>query len=80
MGAPADVEQYIHRIGRTGRAGNDGDGFILLDPLEMNFMDKLKTKDLPFKTYNRMKEVEDGLNGAKASFNKAAAEIPVAAR
>ncbi|PRP78120.1 hypothetical protein PROFUN_13922 [Planoprotostelium fungivorum] len=80
LGAPADVEQYIHRIGRTGRAGNDGDGFILLDPLEMNFMDKLKTKDLPFKSYERMQEAEGGLKEAKVSFNKAAAEIPQQAR
>lgn len=29
---PFDVEQYIHRIGRTGRAGRKGDAITLIEP------------------------------------------------
>ncbi len=29
---PWDVEQYIHRIGRTGRAGKSGDAITLIEP------------------------------------------------
>jgi ATP-dependent RNA helicase DeaD len=29
---PWDVEQYIHRIGRTGRAGRSGDAITLVEP------------------------------------------------
>ncbi len=29
---PFDVEQYIHRIGRTGRAGREGDALSLIEP------------------------------------------------
>lgn len=31
---PWDVEQYIHRIGRTGRAGREGDAITLVEPRE----------------------------------------------
>ncbi len=31
---PMDVEQYIHRIGRTGRAGREGDAITLIEPRE----------------------------------------------
>lgn len=31
---PWDVEQYIHRIGRTGRAGREGDAITLIEPKE----------------------------------------------
>jgi ATP-dependent RNA helicase DeaD len=31
---PWDVEQYIHRIGRTGRAGRSGDALTLVEPKE----------------------------------------------
>lgn len=31
---PLDVEQYIHRIGRTGRAGREGDAITLIEPRE----------------------------------------------
>jgi ATP-dependent RNA helicase DeaD len=31
---PWDVEQYIHRIGRTGRAGRGGDAITLIEPRE----------------------------------------------
>lgn len=37
---PFDVEQYIHRIGRTGRAGRTGDAITLV---EINERRKLKT-------------------------------------
>jgi ATP-dependent RNA helicase RhlE len=31
---PADPDDYIHRIGRTARAGAEGDAFILVSPAE----------------------------------------------
>ncbi|KAI9266031.1 P-loop containing nucleoside triphosphate hydrolase protein [Sporodiniella umbellata] len=46
VGMPSSREQYIHRLGRTGRAGNDGKGTIFLAPFEENFV-KHEIKDLP---------------------------------
>jgi ATP-dependent RNA helicase DeaD len=34
MGLPDDRETFVHRSGRTGRAGNEGTNLILLSPLE----------------------------------------------
>lgn len=31
FGLPPNKEQYIHRVGRTGRGDNTGDGFIIID-------------------------------------------------
>ncbi|MCO5567006.1 hypothetical protein L7F22_020689 [Adiantum nelumboides] len=43
IGAPSDVEQYIHRLGRTGRAGKEGEGLLVLAPWEAYFLKKLES-------------------------------------
>ncbi|XP_023729119.1 DEAD-box ATP-dependent RNA helicase 31 [Lactuca sativa] len=45
VGVPADKAQYIHRLGRTGRKGKEGEGIIMLAPWEEFFLSTLK--DLP---------------------------------
>jgi ATP-dependent RNA helicase DeaD len=35
---PYDVETYIHRIGRTGRAGREGDAILFVAPREMRML------------------------------------------
>ncbi|KAF3439877.1 hypothetical protein FNV43_RR18155 [Rhamnella rubrinervis] len=45
VGLPADREQYIHRLGRTGRKGKEGQGILLLAPWEEFFLSTIK--DLP---------------------------------
>lgn len=45
MGIPSDRQQYIHRLGRTGRKGKDGQGILLLAPWEEYFLKSVK--DLP---------------------------------
>jgi ATP-dependent RNA helicase MSS116, mitochondrial len=35
---PTSRDQYIHRIGRTGRAGKDGEAILLISPFEQNFL------------------------------------------
>ena len=34
IGLPRDRESYIHRLGRTARAGKEGEGWIFLSPFE----------------------------------------------
>merc|ERR1712127_605149 len=34
VGLPESRDQYIHRLGRTGRAGKKGEGIVLLAPFE----------------------------------------------
>ncbi|KAF7154485.1 hypothetical protein RHSIM_Rhsim01G0081800 [Rhododendron simsii] len=45
VGLPAGKEQYIHRLGRTGRKGKQGQGILLLSPWEEFFLSTVK--DLP---------------------------------
>jgi hypothetical protein len=42
VGIPADREQYIHRLGRTGRKGKEGQGLLLLAPWEKYFLGTVK--------------------------------------
>ena len=35
IGLPSTREQYIHRLGRTARAGKSGEGLLLLAPHEV---------------------------------------------
>lgn len=40
IGLPMDKEQYVHRVGRTGRAGKLGRAVMVLIPEEMKFVEK----------------------------------------
>lgn len=35
VGVPSSTENYIHRIGRTGRAGKEGEGWLILNRMEL---------------------------------------------
>lgn len=39
FGMPYDKENYIHRLGRTARAGKSGEGLLVLTPLELDFLE-----------------------------------------
>ncbi|GJT01465.1 hypothetical protein Tco_0822634 [Tanacetum coccineum] len=45
VGLPADKAHYIHRLGRIGHKGNEGQGILLLAPLKQFFLSTLK--DVP---------------------------------
>lgn len=42
VGIPLDRDQYIHRLGRTGREGKNGEGILLLAPWEEHFLDEIR--------------------------------------
>ncbi|GMN42934.1 hypothetical protein TIFTF001_012133 [Ficus carica] len=42
VGLPANSKQYIHRLGRTGRKGKEGEGMLLLAPWEEFFLSSIK--------------------------------------
>ncbi len=52
---PADTESYVHRIGRTGRAGREGDAILFVTPREKRMLyaiehatrKKIEVMDLP---------------------------------
>ncbi|KAF2130358.1 DEAD-domain-containing protein [Dothidotthia symphoricarpi CBS 119687] len=46
IGLPRDRDSYIHRLGRTGRAGKEGEGWLILTPFERNEV-RRRLRDLP---------------------------------
>ncbi|MCK9575070.1 MAG: DEAD/DEAH box helicase [Clostridia bacterium] len=51
---PYDIEYYTHRIGRTGRAGGEGDAYSLVSGSAQyeNLMDFVKKLNAPLKEYS----------------------------
>lgn len=49
VGIPASGEQYVHRVGRTARAGSDGRAIVLLTQPESFFL--RSNRHLPIKPY-----------------------------
>jgi ATP-dependent RNA helicase DeaD len=39
---PYDTESYVHRIGRTGRAGRSGDAILFIAPRERNLLNNIE--------------------------------------
>ena len=50
---PHDTESYIHRIGRTGRAGRKGDALLFVSPREMRML-----KDIERVTQSTIQQVQ----------------------
>ncbi len=47
FGMPSSKEQYIHRLGRTGRANASGKGWLILCSFESLFLEELTKIDIP---------------------------------
>lgn len=61
VGLPSNGEQYVHRVGRTGRAGNDGRAVIILTEQESFFLKR--NPQLPIKSHPRSTEILSGADG-----------------
>ena len=84
--APFDLESYTHRIGRTGRAGREGDAIIFITNKEMRMLNAIeRTLKVPcdqyvFPTLEEMNErkeeefftkIEHGMKGDLEDYRKA---------
>jgi len=84
--APFDLESYTHRIGRTGRAGREGDAIIFVTNKEMRMLNAIeRTLKVPcdqyvFPTLEEMNErkeeefftkIEQGMKGDLDDYRKA---------
>ena len=49
---PDDPRDYIHRVGRTARAGSKGKSLLFLLPSELGFLRFLKAARIPLNEYN----------------------------
>jgi ATP-dependent RNA helicase DeaD len=57
---PESVESYIHRIGRTGRAGEEGNTCLFIDPKDNRSLEEIE-KRIKFKIPRR--DINGGNNG-----------------
>jgi ATP-dependent RNA helicase MSS116 len=55
VGIPTDRQQYIHRVGRTARAGKDGEALLVLCDFEKSFLKELS--DLPITPYQTKQDL-----------------------
>ena len=74
---PFNAEDFIHRIGRTGRAGSKGDAIALVDPSEKRLLDdieklmkrKLDVKPLPEGAPSQSRPSSSGYGSAPAKMS-----------
>ncbi|KAJ3017510.1 hypothetical protein HKX48_003506 [Thoreauomyces humboldtii] len=63
-GVPQNREQYVHRLGRTARAGKEGEGYLILAPFEEFFVNKLKGMDVQTVTLDNVLAVQPYVDDA----------------
>ncbi|TQN72082.1 ATP-dependent RNA helicase cyt-19 [Colletotrichum shisoi] len=67
IGTPSEREQYIHRLGRTGRAEKEGEGWIIIPRSELDLA-RRELKDLPIKPVTSLEAAQfDFTSGARPS-------------
>ena len=74
VGSPRSLEQYIHRIGRTGRGNNSGLGYILLADIEKTFALKELRPEIKLVNYNEHSAIAEIDMSKESVLPKAAAE------
>ncbi|OKL56970.1 ATP-dependent RNA helicase mss116, mitochondrial [Talaromyces atroroseus] len=65
IGLPSNGDQYVHRVGRTARAGNDGRAIIVLTEAESFFMKN--NRHLPINPHPQT----DAINAGRARYTDA---------
>ncbi|OOQ83241.1 ATP-dependent RNA helicase [Penicillium brasilianum] len=73
VGLPSNGEQYVHRVGRTARAGNDGRAIILLTPAESFFMKA--NRHLPIQPHPETNAVLEGATACTEAVTQAMYKI-----
>lgn len=69
LGMPSSKEQYVHRLGRTARAGKTGKGHLILSPFEEVFV-RRHLKDLPLERIDVPNLGQEDTQRAASSLSK----------
>lgn len=70
---PKHTEEYVHRVGRTGRAGNKGDAISLVGPKDWDSFKRVELylqQDLNFSVLEGLKGKFKGIKPRKPAFKK----------
>ena len=73
VGLPTDRDQYVHRVGRTARAGKAGQSLLLLAEFEAFFLNKLR--DLPIRNMGQLSPAM--VEAEEAVINRALTHVSV---
>ncbi|EHK9049769.1 DEAD/DEAH box helicase [Vibrio vulnificus] len=68
---PKHTEEYVHRIGRTGRAGNQGDAISLVGPKDWDSFKRVEAylqQDIAFSEFDDLKGKFKGIKPRKPDF------------
>ncbi len=74
---PKHTEEYVHRVGRTGRAGNKGDAISLVGPKDWDSFKRVELylqQDLSFSVFEGLKGKFKGLKPRKPALKKGGAD------
>ena len=69
---PKHTEEYIHRIGRTGRAGTEGDAISIIGPKDWDNFKKVESFVQQSITFNRIEGINPKFKGLKPVAPKSA--------
>jgi len=73
VSAPTSKEQYVQRLGRTGRAGKSGNGALLLCDYEKDFLKQIK--DLPITTVPLKLDSKEDLDALQQAASRVEDEL-----
>jgi ATP-dependent RNA helicase DDX51/DBP6 len=61
--APVDMRKYVHRVGRTARAGREGDAWTLVEDQEVRYFKNLLQEAGHLQRVKRMRVKETDTSG-----------------
>jgi len=76
MTAPNNDEDYVHRLGRTARAGTDGYGILVLAPFEQGFLRRGGMTKMPIKQHPETSAILAGAAAIQPNVHTATRAVP----
>ncbi len=74
---PQDPDSYVHRIGRTGRAGKEGNAVTFITPREYRQLQRIRERAKTDIRKEKLPNIQDIINSKKGRIKTALGEIVV---